>query len=146
MTKTITHMRGFLLVGAQVEGAIFASFSVSVLFPLDFNVRTTLSESTSVVRGPFIEAILTAEIVFTVFMLAKEKHKATYMAPVGIGLTLFVAELVVVFFTGRQLEPGKEFATFCDYWPFLIQDHWVYWVGPATGVVAAYVFYRFSKI
>ena len=36
-------------------------------------------------------------------MLAKEKHKATYMAPVGIGLALFVAELVGVFFTGGSL-------------------------------------------
>jgi len=33
-------------------------------------------------------------------MLAKEKHKATFMAPVGIGLALFVAELVGVYYTG----------------------------------------------
>lgn len=43
---------------------------------------------------------LTAELVFTIFMLAAEKHKGTFLAPVGIGLSLFIAELAGVFFTG----------------------------------------------
>lgn len=47
-----------------------------------------------------IEMFLTAELVFTIFMLAAEKHKGTFLAPVGIGLALFVAELAGVFFTG----------------------------------------------
>ena len=145
MTKTITYMRGFLLVGTQVGGAIFASFLVSVLFPLDFNVRTTLSESTGVVRGLFIEAFLTAELVFTVFMLAKEKHKATYMAPVGIGRALFVAELVGVFFTGGSLNPARSLGP-CVTTGQFDTDHWVYWVGPAIGAVAAFVFCRFIEI
>jgi aquaporin related protein len=33
-------------------------------------------------------------------MLAAEKHKATFIAPIGIGLALFVAELSGVYFTG----------------------------------------------
>lgn len=130
MTKTINYMRGFLLVGAQLTGAIFASFLVQILFPYEFNVRTTLSEDTSVARGVFIEMILTAELVFTVFMLAKEKHKATYMAPVGIGLALFVAELVGVFFTGGSLNPARSFGP-CVTTGQFDADHWVYWVGPA---------------
>jgi len=100
MTKTIGYVRAFLLLVAQLVGAIFASFLVQILLPYDFNVRTTLSASTSVARGVFIELILTAELVFTIFMLAKEKHKATHLAPIGIGIALFIAELVGVFFTG----------------------------------------------
>jgi len=45
---------------------------------------------------------LTAELVFTIFMLAAEKHKGTFLAPVGIGLSLFIAELAGVFFTGGK--------------------------------------------
>ena len=41
---------------------------------------------------------LTAELVFTIFMLAAEKHKGTFIAPIGIGLALFIAELSGVFF------------------------------------------------
>lgn len=36
---------------------------------------------------------LTAELVLTVLFLAAEKSKATFLAPVAIGLSLFVAEL-----------------------------------------------------
>lgn len=102
MVKAITYVRAGILVAMQIVGAIFASYLVSVLFPTPFNVRTTLSTGTSLARGVMIEAVLTAELVFTIFMLAKEKHKATFMAPVGIGLALFVAELVGVFYTGGR--------------------------------------------
>ena len=36
---------------------------------------------------------LTFQLVFTIFMLAAEKHKSTFLAPIGIGLSLFIAEL-----------------------------------------------------
>lgn len=36
---------------------------------------------------------LTAELVLTILFLAAEKSKATFIAPVGIGLAMFVAEL-----------------------------------------------------
>jgi len=75
LTRALTPVRFFLLLVAQLAGAIFSSYLVSVLFPTPLNVRTTLSADTSLARGVFIEAILTAELVFTIFMLAKEKHK-----------------------------------------------------------------------
>jgi aquaporin related protein len=53
-------------------------------------------------RDVVIEMFLTAELVFTIFMLAAEKHKGTFLAPVGIGLALFIAELSGVFFTGGK--------------------------------------------
>lgn len=68
LTRAISVPRALLLTGAQIAGSIFASFLVDVLFPTDFNVRTTLSTGTSLARGVFIEAILTAELVFTIFM------------------------------------------------------------------------------
>lgn len=39
---------------------------------------------------------LTFQLVFTIFMLAAEKHKSTFLAPVGIGISLFIAELTGV--------------------------------------------------
>ncbi|KAK0363858.1 Aquaporin-5 [Friedmanniomyces endolithicus] len=120
MVGSIGYVRAVLLLVSQIAGAIFSSYIVKVLFPTSFNVRTTLSSSTSVVSGVFIEAILTAELVFAIFMLAKEKDKATFMAPVGIGLALFVAELVGVYYTGG--------------------------VGPAAGAIVAVAFYKFIKI
>ena len=55
------------------------------MFPHDgqINVRTSLGGGTSVAQGVFIEMFLTAQLVFTIFMLAAEKHKGTFIAPVG---------------------------------------------------------------
>ena len=62
------------------------------MFPVDISTtNTTLSPGTSVVQGLFIEMLMTAELMFVILMLAAEKSKATFIAPVGIGLALFVA-------------------------------------------------------
>ena len=55
------------------------------------DTRTTLTSGTSIVQGLFIEMFMTAELIFVVLMLAAEKSKDTFLAPVGIGLALFVA-------------------------------------------------------
>ncbi|PVI08331.1 aquaporin-like protein [Periconia macrospinosa] len=145
LTRAMTPMKFFLLLVAQLAGSIFASFLVSVMFPTTLNVRTTLSANTSIARGVFIEAILTAELVFTIFMLAKEKHKATFIAPVGIGLSLFVAELVGVYYTGGSLNPARSFGP-CVVTGVFDREHWIYWVGPAIGACIAVLFYKFIKI
>jgi glycerol uptake facilitator-like aquaporin len=59
------------------------------------NVRTTLSADTSVVRGLFIEMFLTTMLMITILLLAAEKHKATFLAPIGIGASLFSSSSVV---------------------------------------------------
>lgn len=117
--------RAACLFFAQILGGIAASGMVLGLFPTTFNVRTTLGASTSTVQGVFIEAILTAELVFTIFMLAKEKHKATFIAPVGIGLALFIAEMVGVYYTGGSLNPARSFGP-CVVSGSFDKEHWIY--------------------
>jgi len=58
-------------------------------------------------------------------MVAVEKHKSTFLAPLAIGLTLFVAHLVGIHFTGASLNPARSFG------PDLVagdfpQYHWIY--------------------
>ncbi|KAK8154963.1 aquaporin-like protein [Phyllosticta citrichinensis] len=138
-------LRGFLVVLAQIAGAIASAAVVSALFPGDLAVRTTLGGGTSIVRGLFIEMFLTLQLIFTIFMLAAEKHKGTFLAPVGIGLSLFIAELAGVYFTGGSLNPARSFGpdvilhTFNGY-------HWIYWVGPALGALLAVLLYRTIKV
>ncbi|KAF2022154.1 aquaporin-like protein [Aaosphaeria arxii CBS 175.79] len=137
-------VKAALLIVAQLLAGISAAGIVSTLFPGDLTVRTTLSEGTSTIRGLFIEVFLTFELIFCIFMLAAEKHKATFLAPVGIGLSLFIAELAGVYFTGGSLNPARSLGpdvilgTFDSY-------HWIYWVGPLVGAVLAVVFYRLIK-
>ncbi|KAF2110406.1 aquaporin [Lophiotrema nucula] len=144
LVGAIDWLKALLLIITQILAAIAAAGVVSALFPNDLTVRTTLNPNTSVVRGLFIEMLLTAELIFTIFMLAAEKHKATFLAPIGIGLSLFIAELAGVWYTGGSLNPARSFGpdvilrSFDGY-------HWIYWVGPLLGAIIAVIFYRLIK-
>ena len=76
LVKVITPTRAAFVFLAQLAGGIAAAGLASAMFPTTLNVRTSLSAGTSVVQGVFIELVLTFELVFTIFMLAAEKHKA----------------------------------------------------------------------
>lgn len=78
-------------------------------------------------------------------MLAVEKTKATFIAPIGIGLALFVSELVAVYYTGGSLNPARSFGPAAVTHNFSGVD-WIYWVGPGLGSLIAVVFYRFFKV
>ncbi|KAI0025124.1 aquaporin-like protein [Xylariomycetidae sp. FL0641] len=144
-TGGVSVGRSIALFIAQLVGSITASALVLAIFPTPLNVRTTLSDGTSIVQGLFIEALATAELVFTILMLAKEKHRATFIAPVGIGLALFVAELVGVYYTGGSLNPARSFGP-CAVTGAWDREHWIYWVGPFMGCIFALAFYKFIKI
>ncbi|KAB2098909.1 hypothetical protein AG0111_0g12739 [Alternaria gaisen] len=138
-------MKVLLLIVAQLLGAIAAAAVVSGLFPGPLSVNTTLSRETSITRGLFIEMFLTFMLLLTIFMLAAEKHKATFIAPIGIGLALFIAELAGVYFTGGSLNPARSFgpAVVTGVWP---GHHWIYWLGPLLGAILAVIFYRLMKM
>lgn len=134
-----------LLIVAQLLGAIVAAAIVSGLLPGPLAVNTTLSQETSVTRGLFIEMFLTFMLLLTIFMLAAEKHRATFVAPIVIGLALFIAELAGVYFTGGSLNPARSFgpAVVTGVWP---GHHWIYWVGPLLGALLAVAFYKLMKL
>ncbi|KAK3700355.1 Aquaporin-1 [Vermiconidia calcicola] len=145
MIGAITWMRAVLVFIAEMIASMCAAGVVAALFPGPMGVSTTLGPSTSIARGLFIEMFLTAELVFTIFMLAAEKHKGTFLAPIGIGLSLFVAELAGVYFTGGSLNPARSFGP-CVALRNFPTYHWIYWVGPCLGTLIAVGFYRFIKI
>ena len=72
---------------------------------------------------------MTAQLVMVVLMLAVEKQKVTYIAPLAIGLTLFMAEISSVYYTGGSLNPARSFGpnvvmhSFPSY-------HWIYCILP----------------
>lgn len=86
-------IRSAVVVVSQLLAGIAAAGIVSALFPGPLTVNTTLGGGASTAQGLFIEMFLTAELVFVIIMLAAEKHKGTYLAPVGIGTAFFLAEL-----------------------------------------------------
>ncbi|KAI9656932.1 MAG: hypothetical protein M1831_004480 [Alyxoria varia] len=170
MIEALPWIRGAVIFVAQILGGIAAAGVVAALFPGDMLVATALSNRTSVTRGLFIEMFLTFELVFTIFMLAAEKNRATFLAPVGIGLALFITHLAGVYFTGEFAEGWNKGLTAVerktDILDFIFQGaslnparsfgpcvvnasfpghHWIYWIGPLFGTLLAVLFYKLVK-
>ena len=124
---------------AQIVAGIAAAGLTDGLIPGPLEVANTLGPDVKIVQGLFIEVFLTAGLVFVVYMLAVEKHRATYIAPIGIGLSIFMCHMVGVPLTGTSVNPARSFgpavvAGFVGY-------HWIYWLGPFLGALLAYGLY-----
>lgn len=135
LAGAITPVRLAVVFPAQLIASIASSWLLEALLPGDLTVGSGLPDSVSAVRGMFIEMMLTLQLVMTILMLAVEKHKASYIAPIGIGLALFLAHLSGVYFSSASLNPVRSFG------PATIQGfptyHWIYWVGPFVGATLA---------
>ncbi|WWC66295.1 uncharacterized protein I206_100196 [Kwoniella pini CBS 10737] len=144
LVGALTPLRGILLTFSQILGGITGAAIIQAITPGTLNVRTALGGGTSIVQGLFIEMFLTSLLMLAILLLAAEKHKATFIAPIGIGLALFVAELLGVYYTGGSLNPARSFGpavvlkTFSGY-------HWIYWLGPVLGATIAAGFYKMLK-
>jgi aquaporin rerated protein, other eukaryote len=140
----LTPLRALVVFIAQLVAGICAAAVSDALVPGPLSVSTKLGGGTSVARGLFIEMFLTAELVLVVLMLAVEKHKATHIAPIGIGLALFVIHLAGINYTGASANPARSFG------PEVVSgfEHydWIYWVGPLLGSLLAFGFYRLLKL
>ncbi|KAF2027839.1 aquaporin-like protein [Setomelanomma holmii] len=141
----LTPTRAILCFISQMLAGMCAAAVVSAILPGPLNVSTTLGTGVTPAMGVFLEMFLTSLLVFTIFMLAAEKHKATFLAPIGIGLALFVAEMVGVFFTGGSLNPTRSFGP-CVVTRNFPSYHYIYWFGPLMGTLLAFGMYRIVKI
>ncbi|THV45321.1 hypothetical protein BGAL_0503g00060 [Botrytis galanthina] len=136
--------RCVLLCIAQCVGAIAASAMAYGLYHGGLHTATTLKPGMSPAQGVVLEMILTCQLCFTVLMLAAEKHEATFLAPLGIGLSVFIGELAGVFWTGGSMNPARSLGpavitlSFPSY-------HWIYWVGPIAGAGLASIIYKLIK-
>ena len=166
IAQVIKPIRAISLAVSQILAGITAAALISVLTPGPLLVSTRLGGGTSISQGffhslqlksigLFLEMFLTAQLILMVFMLAVEKHKSTFLAPVGIGLTLFAAHLVGIYYTGAGLNPARSFGP-----DVVIRDfpgyHWIYCkmdmltklilgVGPFLGSLVSTGFYRLLK-
>lgn len=144
LVRAITPMRALLIIPAQITGSIAAAYIVMYLSPGPLAVNTSLNAGTSHSQGVFFEMFLTALLILTILMLAVEKHRATFIAPIGIGMSLFVAEMAGVYYTGGSLNPARSLGPAIANQAF--KDQWVYWVGPLMGALLASGLWWFLRV
>ncbi|KAI0141766.1 aquaporin-like protein [Xylariaceae sp. FL1272] len=141
----VGYVRGALVIISQLLGGIAAAAVTDAIQPGGLYVTTSLSENTSAAQGFFIELFLTAQLVITILMLAVEKHRSTFMAPLGIGLSLFIAQMMGVYYTGGSLNPARSFGPSVVTGVFHTY-HWIYWLGPILGGLLAAGVYKSLKL
>jgi len=143
LIKVISPTRFLLYATAQLVGAIAASAMLQALLPGPLHVTPSLAAGTNRAQGLFIEAFITCALVMSVLFMAVEKHRATYLAPIGIGITLFAGHLFAVAYTGAGMNTARAFG------PSVVSgfenDHWIYWIGPTLGSLLAVMIYAFMK-
>nr|XP_057924654.1 aquaporin FA-CHIP-like [Doryrhamphus excisus] len=139
----ISVFRAVMYVVAQLLGSALAS---GILYGTRPNTTNALGlNSLSGVtpsQGVGIELLATFQLVLCVIAVTdKRRRDVTGSAPLAIGLSVCLGHLAAISYTGCGINPARTFG------PALIMndftDHWVYWVGPMCGGVAAAVVYDF---
>jgi aquaporin rerated protein, other eukaryote len=144
LVGAITITRAICCAIVQVLAGICAAAVVNWIISGPSSVGTTLGPNTSITQGLFLEMFLTAQLVLAVLLLAVEKHRATFLAPVGIGFSLFIGHITGVYFTGAGLNPARSFG------PQVLEGFpgyaWIYWLGPALGAILASALYKLLRL
>jgi hypothetical protein len=78
-------------------------------------------------------------------MLAAEKSKDTFIAPIGIGLVLFIVCLADVNYSGASFNPARSLGP-CVAALSFPEYHWIYWIGPMMGAALAAGCYHYIKV
>ncbi|KAE8290801.1 Aquaporin-1 [Larimichthys crocea] len=122
----ISALRCLCYILAQMLGAVAASAILNV----------------SKGQGFIIEFLATLQLVLCVIAVTdKRRSDVTGSAPLAIGLSVGLGHFAAISFTGCGINPARSFG------PALIRselkDHWVYWLGPMCGGIAAALIYDF---
>lgn len=143
LVGAVTPIKAAIIIPTQLIAGIAAAAVVDALVPGPLTVANSLGNGTSIPQGLFMEMFLTAQLVLTVYFLAVEKHKSTYLAPVAIGISVFIAHIAGTNYTGTSINPARSFGpavitSFVGY-------HWIYWLGPLMGSFLSYGVYATLK-
>ena len=90
-----------------------------------------------------MELIGSMILVLVVYATAVDKNNKSspMLPPLLIGLTVSVAHLLLIPYTGTSINPARSLgpAIVANVW----KHHWVFWIGPLLGGAIGGVLYRF---
>jgi len=89
-----------------------------------------------------IEVAFTFLLVVAILFSTRSSSSAKNLAPIGIGLTLLMANLVAIPIDGASINPARSFApaVLSSMWSngnWAIGQDWVFWVAPILGGLLA---------
>jgi len=140
--QVISVTRGLYYILAQMGGAVCGSFFLRAILPrahLGNLGITTVNPAMNLGEAFGMELFTTFFLVIVVFLCAVDEQGAGEMAPLAIGLTVFIDHLIAVPWTGASMNPARSFGPAVAMGHFV--HHWIYWVGPGVGALFAAFLY-----
>jgi MIP family channel proteins len=130
-------------VAAQCAGAILASAALlALLGPVGRLGATLPSVSAGAAFG--LEWLLSFGLMFVIMAVATGDRVADGFAAVPVGLAVGFCSLMGGPITGASMNPARSLG------PALVGrlwgSHWVYWIAPVTGMLAAARVYEFLRV
>ncbi|XP_012945639.1 aquaporin-4 [Aplysia californica] len=143
-TRKISIAKAIFFILFQLIGATVGAGILYGLTPNEFRNNlgaTLLGDHVSVGQGIGVELFITFVLVLTVFASCDGKRRDLKgSAPLTIGLSVTMCHLFAIDFTGSSMNTARSFgpALVMGKW----ENHWIYWVGPILGGVAAGLLYE----
>ncbi|XP_041040070.1 aquaporin-1-like [Carcharodon carcharias] len=141
----VSILRALGYIISQLLGAVAASAILLGLTPKSRNGTlgvNALGDGVTPVQGLGVEIIITFQLVLCVFATTdKRRTDLSGSGPLAIGLSVAIGHLMAIGFTGCGMNPARSFGPAVVTGDF--KDHWLYWVGPMIGGVAAALVYDY---
>lgn len=152
-TRRISFLRGLLYTIVQCGGAACASIILKGLDTNGFTAAAGAANQVNAASGATVgtalgyEIILTFVLVFVIFAATDTQRAVStaplpVLAPLAIGVAVFVIHLVAVPVDGCSVNPARSFgpAAVARVW----KHYWIFWVGPYVGALVAAVTYELA--
>lgn len=150
-TKKLSPVQAGVNILAQVAGGIAGAMLVCIVVDKEANLMIGTQSINPLYEAPqafFAEAMATCLVVCAVLETANHPN-AGVIAPLAIGLAVFIGHMMLGPIDGCSLNPARTFGPTLvasvgeryntvtmessDLW----EDHWVFWLGPIAGAIVA---------
>lgn len=132
--------RGVIYIVFQLAGAVAASAFMRMVSDVpNLGTHQVNAAYLSPAAGLGLEIVITFILVLVVFATAVDPRPSRMLIPLAVGGVVAINNFVALPLTGASMNPARSFGPAFVYASWA--QHWVYWVGPIVGAVAAGVSY-----
>ncbi|XP_019366970.1 PREDICTED: aquaporin-2 [Gavialis gangeticus] len=141
----ISFLRAVFYVVAQILGGVAGAAILHEITPPDIRGNLAVNKlynETTTGQAVTMELFLTFQLVLCIFASTDDRRSDNVGSPaLSIGLSVALGHLLGINYTGCSMNPARSFAPAVIVGDFT--DHWVFWLGPLVGAVAASLIYNY---